>query len=115
VLDGGKSGLEELAAELAEHVGDGGLGAVPGAYLAAPADVTGVVAGAGVPGDQQGLDQEPEWDGALDGFLSPVAGVPDAQDLLAGAFAGSIGHRQEYRSAMAAAPAAVSVVYRPRS
>src|SRR5260221_7165910 len=53
--DGGNSGLEELAAELGEHVGDGGftLGAVPRAEQAALADVGGVVAEAGVPADQQ--------------------------------------------------------------
>src|SRR6516164_4935859 len=61
-LDGGKSGLEELAAELAEHVRDGraGLGAVPRAQTAPPVDVGGVVGAAGVPQDQKGLDEESE-------------------------------------------------------
>jgi hypothetical protein len=83
---GRKSGLEELAAELGEHVGGRGfvLGAVPRAEQAAQADVGGVVPGAGVPDDQQRLDQEAERDGALDGGLQPAAGLPDAEDLLAG-------------------------------
>ena len=83
---GRKSGLEELTAELGEHVGDRGflLGAVPRAEQAAQADVGGVVAEAGVPDDQQRLDQEAERDGALDGGLQPVAGLADAEDLLAG-------------------------------
>src|SRR6266700_1900252 len=84
--DGGKSGLEELTAQPGEHVGGrrAGLGAVPRAQLAPPADVGGVVGPAGVPADQQGLDEEPEWDGALDGLLRAVAGISDAQDLLSG-------------------------------
>ena len=114
--DGGKSGLEELAAELGEHVDDGGLvlGAVPRAEEAA-ADVGGVVAEAGVPADQQRLDQEAKRDGALDGRLQPVAGVSDAEDLLAGGLDGSIGQRQEYRSMTAGAVAEGSRVNKARS
>ena len=80
-----KSGLEELAAEPGDHVSDGGfgLGAVPRAQEAAPGDVGGVVAGAGVPADQQRLDEEPERDGPFNGGGDPVAGVPDSDDLLA--------------------------------
>ncbi len=51
-------------------------------------DVGGVVAGAGVPADQQRLDEEPERDGPFNGGGDPVAGVPDPDDLLAPALEG---------------------------
>ena len=70
-------------AQLDEHVLEGllGLGPVPGLGGAAVIDVSRVVAVAGVPADDQGVDQEREWDGALDGALDPVAGLAGAQDV----------------------------------
>jgi hypothetical protein len=38
----------------------------------------------GIPEDEQHLGEEPERDGALDGLLDPVAGIPDAHELLPG-------------------------------
>src|SRR5579864_1070645 len=73
----GNSGVVEVAAEAGGHVagGRGGLGEVPGAVAAAALDVGGVAGGVGVPGDEQGLDEEPERDGPLDGPGRAVAGV----------------------------------------
>ncbi len=46
-------------------------------------DVGGVVAGGGVPGDDDGLAGELERNGALDGAGGAVAGLPGGEDLLA--------------------------------
>src|SRR6266496_4391544 len=87
---GGNSCVVEVAAEAGGHVGGGrgGLGEVPGALAAAPLDVGGIAGGSGVPGDEQGLDEEPERDGPLDGLAGAVAGVADAEDLLPGGVGG---------------------------
>src|SRR5260221_11252097 len=57
--DGGNSGLEELAAELGEHVGDGGVtpGGVPRAAEAGLAHGSGGADRHGVPAEQQGHRQ----------------------------------------------------------
>src|SRR5574337_1594179 len=72
----GKSGGDEGAAELGEHVFEGGFGplVVPGFGGVAAGEVVGMVAGHRVPDDHQGLHEEPEWHGALDGTLHAVAG-----------------------------------------
>jgi len=48
----------------------------------------GRVAGDRVPADHQGLDEERERDGALDGVRGAVAGIAGAGDLLAGGVGG---------------------------
>ena len=45
-------------------------------------DVGGGVAVEVVPEDEQAVAERPEGDGPLDGFLDPVAGLPDAEDVL---------------------------------
>ena len=79
-----KSGGDELAAEGGEHVEGGGFGfgAVPGCGGSAVCGVGGGVAVQGVPEDQQGVAEQPEHDGAFDGFLGAVAGLADAEDVL---------------------------------
>src|SRR6266540_3860586 len=61
---GSKSGGDEDAAELGEHVGGGGvgLGAVPGPVGAVGGDVVGLVAGGGVPADRQAQAGQAEED-----------------------------------------------------
>src|SRR5580692_7242382 len=69
------------AAELGEHVLEGGfgLGAVPGLGVAAGGDGGGVVAVAGVPDDDQGVQEQGERDGALDSAGGAVAGLAGAE------------------------------------
>src|SRR5271166_4998939 len=57
-----KSSGDEGAAELGEHVFEGGFGlvVVPGLGGVAAGEVVGVVAGQRVPDDHQGLHEEPE-------------------------------------------------------
>src|SRR5215470_17734240 len=72
----GNAGGDEGAAELGEHVFEGGfgLGGIPGLGGAAGGDVGGVVAVAGVPGDDQGVGQQGEGDGAGYGGRGAGAG-----------------------------------------
>ena len=49
---------------------------------AAVCDVGGGVAVEGVPEDEQAMAEQSEGDGPLHGFLDPVAGLPDAEDVL---------------------------------
>jgi len=65
-----------------------GLGRVPGAALPPLRQAGGRVAGDGVPAGHEGLDEEGERDGALDGPRGAVAGVAGAGDLLAGGVGG---------------------------
>lgn len=90
-----KSGGDEDAAELAVHVGGGGLGlfAVPGSPVTVLGHVGGVVSCGGVPGDGEGLAGELEGDGAADRAGEPVAGLPGAEELLGVFYRDSIGHR----------------------
>ena len=85
------------------------------AAAAALLDAGGGVAGTGVPHDHQGLDEERERHGAPDGRLGSVAGVAGAMSCFPVALDGSMGHRQEYRSATAAGDALVSRLKSPRS
>jgi hypothetical protein len=82
---------------------------------APPVDIGGVVGDDRVPHHEQGLDEEPERDGALGGLLPPVAASPTPRICFPVALEGSIGHRQEYRSAMAAGSVLASRVTRLRS
>jgi hypothetical protein len=79
----GNAGGDQDPAELGEHVLEGGpgLGGVPGFGGAAGGDAGGVVAVAGVPGDDQGVDEQGERDGALDGAAGPGAGLAGAEDV----------------------------------
>ncbi len=76
---------DDDAAELAGHVGGGGLGlgGVPRRAGTMIGGVGGVVAGGGVPAGGDGLAGELEWDSPLDGAGGAVAGLPGAEDLLA--------------------------------
>ena len=80
-----KPGDDQGLAQLGDHVVEGrlGLGPVPRLAELAVEGVVGVVAVRGIPNDDQGLDQHPERDRALDGVLDPVAGLPDTHLLLA--------------------------------
>ena len=73
----------QLAAQRGEHVGvaDGCLLAVPGGVAAAGVEVGVGVAVELVPGDRDGLAEEPERDGSLDGVLDAVAGLAGAVAL----------------------------------
>ena len=53
-------------------------------------DVGAGVAVEVVPEDEQAVAEQSEGDGALDGFLDPVAGLPDAEDGSCSAGAGVI-------------------------
>src|SRR3984957_1837877 len=79
----GNAGGDQDAAELGEHVLEGGfgLGVVPGLGVAAGGDAGPVVAVAGVPGDDQGAGEQGERDGALDGAAGAVAGLAGAEDV----------------------------------
>jgi hypothetical protein len=79
----GNAGGDQDAAELGEHVLEGGfgLGVVPGLGVAAGGDAGGVVAVPGVPGDDQGAGEQGERDGALDGAGGAVAGLAGAGDV----------------------------------
>src|SRR6266511_3505764 len=83
-LSGPKSGGDEDAAELGEHVCGGGvgLGAVPGPAGAVGGDVVGVVAGGGVPADRQGQAGQAEGDGPLDCAGLAGVGLADTDQLL---------------------------------
>jgi hypothetical protein len=78
-----KPGGDHRPAQLDEHVLEGGLGLGPVPELggAAVIDVGRVVAVAGVPDDGQGVHEQGERDGALDGVLDAVAGLAGAQDV----------------------------------
>ena len=80
-MTAGKSGGDQDPAKLDEHVLEGrlGLGAVPGLGGAAVIDVSRVMAVPGVPQDDQGVHEQGERDGALDGAPDPVAGLAGAQ------------------------------------
>ena len=79
----GNAGGDEDAAELGEHVLEGGfgLGVVPGLGAAAGGGAGVVVAVPGVPGDDQGVGEQGERDGALDGAAGAVAGFAGAEDV----------------------------------
>jgi hypothetical protein len=79
----GNAGGDQDAAELGEHVLEGGLclGGVPGLGVAAGGDAGRAVAVPGVSGDDQGVDEQGERDGALDGAAGPAAGLPGAEDV----------------------------------
>jgi len=81
---GEKSGCDDLATEAGEHVQGGRLGfrPVPRRDGAAVCDVGGGVAVEVVPEDEQAVAEQPEGDGPLHGLGHPVAGLPDAQDVL---------------------------------
>ena len=74
---------DQDAAELGEHVLEGGfgLGGVPGLGVAAGGDAGRAVAVPGIPHDDQGVNEQGERDGALDGAAGAVAGLPGAQDV----------------------------------
>ena len=112
-----KSGGDEDAAELAVHVGGGGLGlfAVPGSPVAVLGHVGGVVSCGGVPGDGEGLAGELEGDGAADRAGEPVAGLPGAEDLLRVFYRDLYGPPAGVAFDYPAGPAARSVVTRARS
>src|SRR4029077_13231563 len=80
------SRCDKGSAELGDHVleGWGGLGGVPGLLVAAAGEVVAVVAVQGVPDDDEAVDAELERNGALDRAPPPVAGLTDAEQLLAG-------------------------------
>src|SRR6185437_7934289 len=80
---GGNAGADEDVAEVGEHVLEGGLGlgGVPGLGVAAGGDTGRVVAVPGVPGDDQGGDEQGERDGPLDGGAGAVAGLAGAEDV----------------------------------
>ena len=73
------------SAELGEHVfeGDVVLVRVPGLIGAAAGEVVGVVAVQRVPDDDEAVDAEAQWHGALHRALQPVAGLADAEQLFA--------------------------------
>jgi hypothetical protein len=79
----GNAGGDQDAAELGEHVLEGGLalGGVPGLGVAAGGDADAVVAVSGVPHDDQCVDEQGERDGALDGAAGAVAGLAGAQNV----------------------------------
>src|SRR5215471_13658292 len=79
----GNSGGDHGAAQLGEHVLEGGLGlgAVPGLVTAARGEGVPGVAVPGVPGDDQGADDQGKWHGALDGAAGAVAGLAGAEDV----------------------------------
>ena len=91
----GNAGGDQDAAELGEHVLEGGfsLGAVPGLGMPAGGDAGRVVAMPGIPGDDQGVDEQRERDGALDGAAGAIAGLARAQDVAASAKACSMDQR----------------------
>src|SRR5262249_46213079 len=62
-----------------------GLGRVPGRLVAAAAHDGGAMAGEVVPGDHQGLGEQGEGDGALDGTGGAGAGLTGAGDGFGGA------------------------------
>jgi len=76
----GNSGGDHGAAQLGEHVLEGGLGlgCVPGLVVAAGGEGVPGVAVPGVPGDDEGADDQGERDGALDGAAGAVAGLAGA-------------------------------------
>jgi hypothetical protein len=78
----GNSGGDHGAAQLGEHVLEGGLGlgCIPGLVVAAGGEGVPGVAVPGVPGDDEGGDQG-ERDGALDGAAGAVAGLAGAEDV----------------------------------
>jgi hypothetical protein len=79
---GNARGYQDVA-ELGEHVLEGGfgLGVVPGLGVAACGDAGRAMAVPGVPDDDQGVDEQRERDGALDGAAGAVAGLAGAQDV----------------------------------
>ena len=79
----GNAGGDHGAAKLGEHVLEGGLGlgGVPGLVVAAGGDGVPGVAVPGVPGDDEGADDQCERDGALDGAAGAVAGLAGAEDV----------------------------------
>jgi hypothetical protein len=74
---------DQDAAELGEHVLDGGLGlgGVPGLGMAAGGDAGRAVTVPGVPDDDQGVDEQGERDGALGGAAGAAAGLPGAENV----------------------------------
>src|ERR1035437_10203497 len=78
-----KTGRYQGPAELDDHVFKGRLGlfGVPRLLGAAGVDVGRVVAVPGVPADDQGVDEQRERDGPLDGFAGPVAGLAGSQHV----------------------------------
>ena len=79
----GNPGGDQGAAQCGEHVLEGrpGFAAVPGLAGAAVGDGLPAVAVPGVPGDDQGVDEQGERDGALDGAGGAGAGLAGAQDV----------------------------------
>ena len=79
----GNAGGDQGAAELGEHVFEGGfgLGVVPGLGVAAGGGAGPVVAVPGVPDDDQGAGEQGERDGALDGAAGAVACFAGAGDV----------------------------------
>src|SRR5215470_1944132 len=79
----GNSGGDHGAAQLGEHVLEGGLGlgCVPGLVVAAGGEGVPGVAVPGVPGDDEGGHDQGERDGALDGAAGAVAGLAGAEDV----------------------------------
>jgi hypothetical protein len=79
----GNAGGDQDAAELGEHVLEGGfgLGGVPGLGVAAGGGAGAVVAVPGVPYDDQCVDEQGERDGALDSAAGAVAGLAGAEDV----------------------------------
>jgi len=76
---------DKASAKLGEHVfeGDVVLVRVPGLIGAAAGEVVGVVAVQRVPDDDEAVDAEAQWHGALHRALQPVAGLADAEQLFA--------------------------------
>jgi hypothetical protein len=79
----GNSGRDKGAAELGEHVFEGGfgLGVVPGLGVAAGGGAGPVVAVPGVADDDQGAGEQGGRDGALDGAAGAVACFAGAEDV----------------------------------
>src|SRR6266704_37516 len=79
----GNAGGDHGAAQLGEHVLEGGLGlgGIPGLVVAAGGDGVPGMAVPGVPGDDEGGDDQGERDGALDGAAGAVAGLAGAEDV----------------------------------
>ena len=90
-----KSGCDDLAAELGEHVPGGwfSLGPVPGSRGATLGRVGVVVAVEHVPHGQDAVTEQSERDSSLDCFLGPVAGLTDPEDVLDIKKVTSIDHR----------------------
>jgi hypothetical protein len=80
---GQKSGGDDDAAQLGEHVGEGrlGLGGVPGGSPTPVGEVGAVVAVQGAPEHGDRVAVQAERDGAAHGVLGAVAGLADAEKV----------------------------------